>query len=159
MSLPETVLGRAESAQFTLDHSKGQAFDSHSSRLFHIDEDGLMTLIGFDRDVYDLLDNDDYANDLSKLDNISIGVITYGWAAPLSNDDDDDDDFVPPSKHKDKKRVRVFITACDHNKTVTFLRFEQDPDTVDVQTGGEGSMADAIQQLIKKIQTKKAGNK
>ena len=157
MSLSNEVLSRGENALFQLDNSKGFAFDSHSSRIFHIDDDGLFTLIDHDRDVYDLLDNDDVASDLSKAENISIGVLTYGWAAPITDDSDQSD--VPPSQHKDKKRVRVLVTACEHGKFVTFLRFEQDPDTVEVQTGGEGSMADAIQQLINKIQTKKAGNK
>jgi hypothetical protein len=93
---------------------------------------------------------------LSKADNISVGVLTYGWAAPIQDDEDFD---VPPSQHKDRKRVRVLITACDHGKFVTFLRFESDPDTVETQGGGEGSMADAISALITKIQNKKAGNK
>lgn len=158
MSISSEVLSRGEKALFQLDNSKGMAFDSHSARIFHIDDDGLFTLIDHDRDVYDLLSNDDVASDLSKADNISIGVLTYGWAAPITDDDSDRSD-VPPSQHPDKKRVRVLITACDHGSTVTFLRFEADPETVDVQTGGEGSMADAIQQLINKIQTKKAGNK
>ena len=157
MSISSEVLSRGENALYQLDNSKGFAFDSHSARIFHIDDDGLFTLIDHDRDVYDLLDNDDVASDLSKAENISIGVLTYGWAAPITDDSDQSD--VPPSQHKDKKRVRVLITACDHGSTITFLRFEQDPDTVEVQTGGEGSMADAIQQLINKIQTKKAGNK
>ena len=157
MSISSEVLSRGEKALFQLDNSKGMAFDSHSARIFHIDDDGLFTLIDHDRDVYDLLSNDDVASDLSKADNISIGVLTYGWAAPISDDEDEND--IAPSQHKDKKRVRVLVTACDHGSTVTFLRFEADPETVDVQTGGEGSMADAIQQLINKIQTKKAGNK
>jgi hypothetical protein len=157
MSISSEVLSRGENALYQLDKSKGMAFDSHSARLFHIDDDGLFTLIDHDRDVYDLLDNDDVANDLSKTDNISIGVLTYGWASPLT--DDNRDDHTPPSQRDDRKRVRVLVTACDHGKFVTFLRFEADPDTVDTQGGGEGSMADAIQQLINKIQTKKAGNK
>lgn len=157
MSISSDVLTRGEKALFQLDNSKGMAFDSHSARIFHIDDDGLFTLIDHNRDVYDLLDDDDVATDLSKADNISVGVLTYGWAAPITDDSDQSD--VPPSQHPDKKRVRVLVTACDHGKFLTFLRFEADPDTVETQGGGEGSMADAIQQLINKIQTKKAGNK
>ena len=157
MSLSSEVLSRGENALYQLDKSKGMAFDSHSARVFHIDDDGLFTLIDHNRDVYDLLDDDDVASDLSKTDNISVGVLTYGWAAPMT--DDETENETPPSQHKDKRRVRVLITACEHGKFVTFLRFEQDPDTVDIQTGGEGSMADAVQQLINKIQTKRAGNK
>ena len=157
MSISSDVLSRGEKALYQLDNSKGMAFDSHSARIFHIDDDGLFTLIDHNRDVYDLLDDDDVATDLSKADNISIGVLTYGWAAPITDDSDQSD--VPPSQHPDKKRVRVLVTACDHGKFLTFLRFEADPDAVETQGGGEGSMADAIQQLINKIQTKKAGNK
>jgi hypothetical protein len=160
MSISSDVLSRGEKALYQLDNSKGMAFDSHSARIFHIDDDGLFTLIDYNRDVYDLLDDDDVATDLSKANNISIGVLTYGWAAPITEDDDyKADDALPPSQHPDKKRVRVLVTACDHGKFLTFLRFESDPDTVETQGGGEGSMADAIQQLINKIQTKKAGNK
>ena len=157
MSISSDVLSRGEKALYQLDNSKGMAFDSHSARIFHIDDDGLFTLIDHNRDVYDLLDDDDVATDLSKADNISIGVLTYGWAAPITDDSDQND--VAPSQHPDKKRVRVLVTACDHGKFLTFLRFEADPDAVETQGGGEGSMADAIQQLINKIQTKKAGNK
>ena len=157
MSISSDVLSRGEKALYQLDNSKGMAFDSHSARIFHIDDDGLFTLIDHNRDVYDLLDDDDVATDLSKADNISIGVLTYGWAAPITDDSNQSD--VPPSQHPDKKRVRVLVTACDHGKFLTFLRFEADPDAVETQGGGEGSMADAIQQLINKIQTKKAGNK
>jgi len=121
MSISSEVLSRGENALFQLDNSKGMAFDSHSARIFHIDDDGLFTLIDHDRDVYDLLSNDDVASDLSKADNISIGVLTYGWAAPIS--DDEDENHIAPSQHKDKKRVRVLVTACDHGSTVTFLRF------------------------------------
>lgn len=156
MSISNDVLARGEFAQFQLDKSKGIAFDANSARVFHIDDDGLFTLIDHNRDVYDLLDDDDLATSLSKADNISVGVLTYGWAAPIQDDEDFD---VPPSQHKDRKRVRVLITACDHGKFVTFLRFESDPDTVETQGGGEGSMADAISALITKIQNKKAGNK
>ena len=157
MSISSDVLSRGEKALYQLDNSKGMAFDSHSARIFHIDDDGLFTLIDHNRDVYDLLDDDDVATDLSKADNISIGVLTYGWAAPIIDGEEPSD--IPPSQHEDRKRVRVLVTACDHGKFLTFLRFEADPDAVETQGGGEGSMADAIQQLINKIQTKKAGNK
>jgi hypothetical protein len=157
MSIDHNVLAQGEEALYQLDKSKGIAFDSHSSRMYHIDDDGLFTFIDHNRDVYDMLDDDDVANTLANADNIAFGVLVYGWAAPMTDDETEND--VPPSQHKDKKRVRVLITACEHNKFVTFIRFEHNPDTADVQTDGEGSMADAISALIKKIQTKKAGNK
>lgn len=162
MSLSNAVLSKAESALFEQDKRKGTAFDHEANysnaRLYHIDDEGVYTLIDFDSDVYDLLSNEDCSTDLSKYDNIAIAVITYGWAAPIT-DDDDVDNIVPPSQHKDKKRVRVFASACEHGSRQTFLRFEQDPDTVETQGEGTGSMADAISALITKSLTKKAGNK
>lgn len=161
MSLSNDLLSKAESALFEQDKRKGTAFDHEANysnaRLYHIDEDGVYSLIDFNSDVYDLLDNEDASTDLSKCDNIAIAVVTYGWAAPLT--DDDDGNEVAPSQHKDRKRVRVFASACEHGSRQTFLRFEQDPDHVETQGEGTGSMADAISALIKKSITKKAGNK
>ena len=162
MSLSNTVLSKAESALFEQDKRKGTAFDHEANysnaRLYHIDEEGVYSLIDFNSDVYELLSNEDASTDLSKYDNIAIAVVTYGWAAPITDDDSDESD-VPPSQHKDRKRVRVFATACEHGSRQTFLRFEQDPDTVESQGEGTGSMADAISALITKSLTKKAGNK
>ena len=161
MSISSAVLSKAESALFEQDKRKGTAFDHEANysnaRVYHIDDEGVYSLIDFNSDVYELLSNEDVSTDLSKYDNIAIAVVTYGWAAPLS--DDDEGNEVPPSQHKDKKRVRVFASACEHGSRETFLRFEQAPDAVDIQNGGTGSMADAISALITKSLNKKAGNK
>lgn len=161
MSLSNTVLRKAESALFEQDKRKGTAFDHEANysnaRLYHIDDEGVYSLIDFNSDVYELLSSEDASTDLSKYDSIAIAVITYGWAAPLT--DDDDGNEVAPSQHKDRKRVRVFASACEHGSRQTFLRFEQDPDHVEAQGEGTGSMADAISALITKSLTKKAGNK
>lgn len=161
MSISSAVLSKAESALFEQDKRKGTAFDHEANysnaRVYHIDDEGVYSLIDFNSDVYELLSSEDASTDLSKYDNIAIAVITYGWASPLS--DDDEGNEVPPSQHKDRKRVRVFASACEHGSRQTFLRFEQDPDTVEAQGEGTGSMADAISALITKSLNKKAGNK
>ena len=100
MSVSNAVLSKAESALFEQDKRKGTAFDHEANysnaRLYHIDDEGVYSLIDFNSDVYELLSSEDASTDLSKYDNIAIAVITYGWAAPITDDDSDLAD-VPPS--------------------------------------------------------------
>lgn len=92
-------------------------------------------------DVYELLDSPDT---LAKLkDTEFFGILTCGWAAPISTTDDD----TPPSKAKGRRRVRLFVSA-NNTGAVSILRFEDTPGEIITDAGqARGSLADAVMDL------------
>jgi len=94
-------------------------------------------------DIYELLDN-------VSLESIAgfqvFGLVTCGWAAPISQGEDEPEGA--PSEHPDRRRVRLFICA-DRSEMASVLRF-RDEATEPVLDAGEarGPLALAIQNLL-----------
>lgn len=98
-------------------------------------------------DVYELL-NDQKSAQLA-CDNDAIGLLTCGWAAPVS-DDDDADSELPPSVHPKRRRVRLLVVANrELNGMVSVLRFADDAQNPIIDEGkATGALADEVQNLI-----------
>jgi hypothetical protein len=155
MKLHNDRLEQMERQLFAKDQEDGVAFASDSARIFHFyDESDDMFLVNSDKDIYELLENNDVAEELSLFSGTQFVVVTHGWAAKL--DKDADENNIRPSQHPSKRRVRVAI-ACNSREQISFVRFEDDPNEVMIDSGGRGSLSEACKSLIKKIKTKKAG--
>ena len=75
-----------------------------------------------------------------------------GWAAPIDECDED----TPPSKAKERRRVRLFVSATEDG-AISVLRFKDDPDEAIVDEGtAKGSLADAVVNLYSRKQAVEA---
>ena len=98
-------------------------------------------------DVYDLL-SDEYTLSVAK-NSEYIAVLTCGWASPIDHDqDNDDDEVLPPSRHPQRRRVRLVVLAS-RKGVASVLRFSDTPDeTVTDNGNAKGSLADAVRNLF-----------
>jgi hypothetical protein len=101
--------------------------------------------IASDGDVYDLLQID--PQPLKGYD--LVGVLTCGWAAPLPTNYNADDDLEAPSKHPEKRRVRLMAFADRSGEMASVLRFMDDQDNPISDDGGAtGDLATALLEMI-----------
>jgi hypothetical protein len=104
-------------------------------------------VISSNADIYDLIDNlSDFSN-ASSFDYLSI--ITWGWAAPLDSDGDIDG---APSKHPQKRRVKLIISGSNIEKGLigSVINFSDDPDEPIYDYGdATGSLNDAFIEFFK----------
>ena len=96
-------------------------------------------------DVYDLIsDSVEVFEAVNKYDLIT--VATCGWAAPIGNDNDDE---TPPSKHPERRRVRLLTSATTNYQIGSSISFKDNPDEPVFDYGNaRGDLADAIMELI-----------
>lgn len=100
-----------------------------------------MILIKKSSDVYDLLA--DPATVTAVKHAPFFTILTCGWAAPL------DDSDVAPSKHKERRRVRLVVGASVTG-VASVLRFKDNPDEIVTdENKAKGSLADAVWDLLK----------
>ena len=85
--------------------------------------------IGSHGDIYQLIDNiiDDRIGSMYDY----LGLITYGWAAPL-NQDGEVDGNQAPSQHPDRKRVRLLLVTSKEiggvlGSAMEFVNEEEEP--------------------------------
>lgn len=99
-------------------------------------------VISSNADIYDLIDDlSDFSN-ASSFDYLSI--ITWGWAAPLDSDGNIDG---APSKHPQKRRVKLIISGSNIEKGLigSVINFSDDPDEPIYDYGdATGSLNDAF---------------
>jgi len=155
-----TVTWQVEKAEEDLYQSAGDdAFVPGTARVYYLNADGTTEFLCENTDIYDLLSDDETVETLGSFTNTNYIVVTAGWAAPRDTAIAEEDE-VKPSKHPQKRRVRMTLACCEA-KTVATLRFQDDKETVIVDDSGEGSLADAIAKLNAQIQdhkqTQKAG--
>jgi hypothetical protein len=96
--------------------------------------------------VYDLLDSPETLAAIKGEE--FFGVLTSGWAAPIEECDED----TPPSKAKERRRVRLFVSATEDG-AISVLRFKDNPDETVIDEGtAKGSLADAVLDLYTRKQ-------
>ena len=143
-----SVVANSERSLYESDASKDMAFYYPEARIFGIDDNGLLATIASNRDVYDLIDDPATADELAEYNADSFVLVTYGWAAPITEDSDDSD--IAPSQHKDKVRCRVFLYVCPSG-IMSYVRLDKDPNDVMVEDNGAGSLADYCKELMQHV--------
>lgn len=135
-----TTLEFAKNIELNLHDKRKLGFDMEQACLYGVDSDGLIVLCDRHSDIYDLLDGTDVADLLTVYSHIA--VATTGWASPMTDDEVAND--IPPSQHKDRRRVRLIVVA-DKESMVSALRFSDNAEEVITDEGKAiGSLADAI---------------
>ena len=90
-------------------------------------------------DVYELLQEPSADILVSAYD--GFGVLTSGWAAPLSQDD------TPPSKSPERVRVRLFCYCDSEGKVHSSIRFADGRETMFDEDQAKGAMRNAMADL------------
>lgn len=121
-------------------------FELAMSSIWVLNATGEMTCRKLYGDVYDLLDSPETLSAIKGEE--FFGVLTSGWAAPIEECDED----TPPSKAKERRRVRLFVSATDDG-AISVLRFKDNPDETVIDEGtAKGSLADAVVDLYTRKQ-------
>lgn len=121
-------------------------FELVMSSIWVLNATGEMTCRKLYGDVYDLLDSPETLAAIKGEE--FFGVLTSGWAAPIEECNED----TPPSKAKERRRVRLFVSATDDG-AISVLRFKDNPDETVIDEGtAKGSLADAVLDLYTKKQ-------
>lgn len=140
MSYQNTIEKIYTALEFSQDEDKARAFG-----LSEKDGEMNVTLIGENEDVYELIEN--INND--KLQNINdhFAIVTYGWAAPLNSDGEVDGQ---PSKHPEKRRVRLMATVSRNNKNTmgSAVYFKDTQEVIYDMGDASGMLAEAIIELF-----------
>jgi hypothetical protein len=121
-------------------------FELAMSSIWVLNATGEMTCRKLYGDVYDLLESPETLAVIKGEE--FFGVLTSGWAAPIEECDED----TPPSKAKERRRVRLFVSATDDG-AISVLRFKDNPDETVIDEGtAKGSLADAVVDLYTRKQ-------
>ena len=121
-------------------------FELAMSSIWVLNTTGEMTCRKLYGDVYDLLESPETLAAIKGEE--FFGVLTSGWAAPIEECDED----TPPSKAKERRRVRLFVSATDDG-AISVLRFKDNPDETIIDEGtAKGSLADAVVDLYTRKQ-------
>jgi hypothetical protein len=146
-----TTLELAKRVEKNLNDYKRVGFTMSMACLYGVDTDGLIALGYQHNDIYELLDGSDVADLLTVYSHVA--VATTGWASPITDDEVAND--VPPSEHKDRRRVRLVVVA-DKDSMASVLRFSDEPDTVITDEGKAlGALADALMEATNKAPSAK----
>jgi hypothetical protein len=96
-------------------------------------------------DVYDLLE-DEFSTEVARNSDL-IALATTGWAAPIVKGQSVDD-MTAPSKHPERRRVRLVVTANRISKA-SVMRFSDEPEEIHTDDDqAKGTLADAVQDLF-----------
>ena len=141
-----SLMARAEKAEQMLNAKIG--FEIKKAQMYSLiesDNEVSIMLTGEHGDIYNLLDSRD-ALQVAKVSDF-IAIVVCGWSAPTDNSDDDDSE-IAPSKHPERRRVRLFVLA-GKDGIASCLRFSDTPDEVITDNGqATGSLATAICDLL-----------
>lgn len=122
-------------------------FDAANAVVFVLGHDDSRTVITEYPDVYVALDTvgaEAARVDLAIAGNPllgarALGVLTCGWAAPVGGDE------TPPSRHPERRRVRLAAIATTDLVTGSALEFQDTPDEPILDDGSaSGSLRDAL---------------
>ena len=109
---------------------------------FAFTSDGIRILTR-DGDAYEALEM--VADTHLKKWELGIGIITTGWASPLSADGNPDG---IPSQHPLRRRVRLVSCVDKAKRMASSLRFADEPDDLITDESGQGSLANALTTAI-----------
>jgi len=124
-----------------------EPFDAANAVVFVLGHDDHRTVITEYPDVYVALDTvgaEAARVDLAIAGNPllgarALGVLTCGWAAPVGGDE------TPPSRHPERRRVRLVAIATTDLITGSALEFQDTPDEPILDDGSaSGSLRDAL---------------
>ena len=106
--------------------------------------------IGSSADIYDLIfDLSNTPDEIKSYDMFTIA--TCGWAAPVNNDDDMDE-MTPPSRHPEKRRVRLFSNTHSTGLVGSSIKFQDDVENPVYDYGdAKGTLQEAILGLFNKV--------
>lgn len=112
--------------------------------LNNVDDKFEFKLINSHGDIYSLIDNVD--DDKLHAGFEYLGIITYGWAAPVSTTDDD----TPPSKNPERKRVRLMLAASPKESKIigSSLEIDGQDSVFDEDESASGPLMDHFRKLI-----------
>ena len=137
------IMAEAQLDSIHNDHK--ESYNLPHASLWVLNDSGNMVCRQTNTDVYELLLGELTVKMVEGYD--FFAILTCGWAAPLNTENDFGD--VPPSLHKNRRRVRLMVGA-DYNGVASVLRFEDTPDEIVCDAGqAQGSLADAVVCLFK----------
>lgn len=139
---------RALEAYQRLRDQHADPFNMKVCRIFVIDSDNHMEVVGVHKDVYEglaLMSN--LAGDPVMRRMRFLGIDTCGWAAPVTGDNPEDE--PAPSTHPSRRRVRL-VTLVDRNlEAGSALGFADAPDDIITDNGtAVGTLADSLKQVM-----------
>lgn len=99
-------------------------------------------------DVYNLISEIPmFAKSVSNYDMLSI--LTAGWAAPVNNDQDDN---IPPSEHKDRRRVRIAMVGNTSTQYSAIMAFDDQTDEpIYMENEGAGALKEEFVNALELI--------
>lgn len=121
-------------------------YDRIAAQMFAVSADGFVRYLNAYPDVYSGLKD---IGDNHSLKDKEIGLVceTVGWASP--NDGLD----CEPSKHPQRKRVRLVALATKTNQMVSSVHFQDETETVLDFGQAQGSLADALRKTLRRMMT------
>lgn len=95
-------------------------------------------------DIYDLID--DLASDKHAQNFDFVSLITYGWAAPIS---DSTDKEIPPSKADNRRRIRLMMVGGKANNGLlgSALKFSDEEEVIVDEDNANGPLASAFESI------------
>ena len=151
MSTPTEVTSIAEQAEAILNDTfamKGEEFGFHLPEAMLV---GINTTtqgvkiqpeLARHGDIYQLIDS---VNKFTVQGFDALGLVTCGWAAPITEGQTEPDGA--PSAHPQRRRVRLFV-CVNREGMASVLRFQDDADEQVLDAGEAGGpLADAIAEL------------
>ncbi len=117
--------------------SVDEPFDITEAQVFAYTPNASVRVLVEHNDPYQALWIAAFAN--LKDDEIGIGIITVGWAAPTSNTD------IAPSEHPERRRVHLITITSRSFEDAAVLTFHDGTESeVTFAEGGTGQLADAL---------------
>jgi len=116
-------------------------YDRIAAQMFAVSADGFVRYLNAYPDVYSGLKD---IGDNHSLKDHEVGLVceTVGWASPHDGLD------CEPSKHPQRKRVRLVALATKTNQMVSSVHFQDETETVLDFGKAQGSLADALRQTL-----------
>ena len=141
------MVDTATRANLEIKEGGDSPFQMECGVIFAITPDGFRTLFT-QEDIYEGLLT---VQQMTLLDDeVGIGIVTTGWAAPLPKDfDGDTSEIGVPSAHPEKRRVRLVSCVDRSLRSGSALCFQDEPDEIITDEGSAtGSLAHALRMSL-----------
>jgi hypothetical protein len=129
------------------------SFNLGSALLFAVDyvrgEVPAIQKVAQHEDIYMMLEDISNAVKLWNIGYNGFAVVTTGWAAPIRGDDDEDE--IAPSKHPERRRVRL-MSMSHSGKMGSSIRFTDEESVTYDEGNAKGSLASAMEDLHEIVQ-------